>query len=68
MKKEAAKNKAKLRERQQRLEARREQREALKQQAEKNAALAEKAYNQGDRSCCPFPSLPALTRLSYLRN
>ncbi|TDL26279.1 hypothetical protein BD410DRAFT_784367 [Rickenella mellea] len=44
LKKEAAVQKAKERERQARLEARREQRQLLKEQALENAAMVEKAY------------------------
>ncbi|KAL5523774.1 hypothetical protein ACEPAG_7947 [Sanghuangporus baumii] len=52
LKKEAAKNKAKERERHERLQTRKEQRQALKEKAEENARLVESAWKQtvGDES------------------
>ena len=58
-KKEAAKGKAKERERQERLEARKENRQALKEQAEENARLVESAWKEGMMSSTLKESYPS---------
>lgn len=71
LKKEAAKTKAKERERQERLQARREQRQALQEQARENALLVESAFRKSAffslislvwKSNCPtFTTISLLT-------